>query len=134
MYDKDYTICGKGTKVFLGGDYHFLYDKLDHQGSAFDKVRQSHLQNHAGHPHVPSAWPVEKWIIDDYIANFNENLADTRTNGDMRENGKYHYSVIGPMIFPLINIEQVVPAVLHILLGVVLLLYNLQLDKCQQID
>ena len=70
MYDKDYTICGKGVIVFLGGDYHFLYDQLGHQGaapsfpSAFDKVRQSHLQNHAGHP-VLSTCPVEKRIIDD---------------------------------------------------------------------
>ena len=38
------------------------------------------------------------------------------------------------MIFPLINMEQVVPAVLHILLGDIFLLYNLLLDKCQQID
>ena len=139
MYDKDYTICGKGGKVFLGGDYHFSYDQLGHQGasasfpSAFDKVKQSHLQNHADQPHVPSTRPVEKRSIDDYIANFNENLADILNNGNMQENGKYHYSVIGPMILPLIYMEQVVPAVLHILFGVVRL-YNLLLDKCQQID
>ena len=43
-------------------------------------------------------------------------------------------SVVGPLIFPLISIEQVVPATLHILLGLVLLLYNLLLEKCKQID
>ena len=38
------------------------------------------------------------------------------------------------MIFPLENLDQVIPASLHILLGVVLLLYNLLLNYCKEID
>ena len=52
----------------------------------------------------------------------------------MNDNGKYHNSVVGPMIFPLNSLDQVIPATLHILLGVVLLLYNLLLEECKRID
>ena len=52
----------------------------------------------------------------------------------MNANGKDHFSVVGPMIFPLKDINQVVPATLHILLGIVLLLYNLLLKECKNID
>ena len=73
-------------------------------------------------------------MLPNYTANYNDNLADSRNNHNMHDNGKYHNSVVGPLIFPLISIEQVVPATLHILLGVVFLLYNLLLEKCKQID
>ena len=52
----------------------------------------------------------------------------------MNENGKFHYSVVGPMLFPLRDLDQVVPATLHIMLGIVLLLYNLLLDQCRKMD
>ena len=52
----------------------------------------------------------------------------------MNANGKYHFSIVGPMIFPLNDINQVVPATLHILLGIVRLLYNLLLNECKSID
>ena len=43
-------------------------------------------------------------------------------------------SVVGPMLFPLRDLDQVVPATLHIMLGIVLLLYNLLLDQCRKMD
>ena len=42
----------------------------------------------------------------------------------MHENGKYHNSMAGPMLFPLKHLDQVVPASLH-MLGIVHLLYNI---------
>ena len=139
MYESDFTICRQGVQIFLGGDYHFLDDNIGHEGSSatypssLDKVLLSHLQNHANNLHTPANCPVEKRTLLDYTANYNENLADSRNNHNMDDNGNNN-SVVGPLIFPLISIEQVVPATLHILLGVVLLLYNLLLEKCKQID
>ena len=52
----------------------------------------------------------------------------------MNDNGKYHCSVVGPMLFPLEDLMQVVPASLHIILGIALLQYNLLLDECKKID
>ena len=37
--------------------------------------------------------------------NYNENLCDLRSNGKMRENGKYHNSVIEQMLFPIDNLD-----------------------------
>ena len=37
-------------------------------------------------------------------------------------------------MFPLKDIDQVVPATLHIMLGVVLMMYNLLLKECKRID
>ena len=124
--------------MFLGGDYHFLDDNIGHQGSSatypssLDKVML--IQNHSGAPHTPQTCPVELRTVQDYIENYNENLADCLGGKDLHQCGKHHYSVVGRMIFPLENLHQVVPASLHILLGVVLLLYNLLLNYCKEID
>ena len=135
-----YSISCKEFKVFLGGDYHFLDDNMGHQGSsasfpsAMDKTSLGHLQNHGGLPHTPQSCPVQQRTIDDYVVQYNANLMDQTNNGDMRKNGSKHYSVIAPMLFPLKSLDQVVPSVLNIKLGIVLLLYNLLLQKCKEID
>ena len=134
MYEGGFTICGKKVQIFLGGDYRFLDDNMGHQGSSAtypsstDKVLLCHLQNHGNQPHTPSDCPVEKRSIKDYVYNYNENLADNRNKNNLNENGKYHNSVMGPIIFPLKGIDQVVPATLHSMLGVVLVIYNLLLS------
>ena len=46
----------------------------------------------------------------------------------------HHNSVAGPMIFPLKSIENLVPASLHINLGLVLYLYDMLLGECKRID
>ena len=38
------------------------------------------------------------------------------------------------MLFPFKDLRYVVPPILHILLGITLLLYNLLLEKCRSID
>ena len=112
MYDDDFLICERRVQIFLGGDCHFLDDNMGHQGSSasypssIDKVLLNHLQNHYNVPHTPDTCPVEKRSIQDYIENYNENLADNRNRNNMHENGKYHNSVIGPMIFPLNDISH----------------------------
>ena len=135
-----FTICGKEVVVFLGGDFHFLDDSVGHQGSSatypssIDKVLLQHLQNHGNAPHTPESCPTEIRTIQDYHKSYNENLADERYNNNMNENGKFHNSVIGPMIFPIQSMDNIIPASMHINLGVVLLLYNLLLEKCKEID
>ena len=113
---------GRAFKVFLGGDYHFLDDNMGHQGSGTK-------------PLWCATYPtVEFRTVQDYIENYNENLADCLGGKDLHQCGKHHYGVVGRMIFPLENLDQVVPASLHILFGVVLLLYNLLLNYCKEID
>ena len=141
MEEEDFRMSdGRGVEIFLGGDYHFLDDNMGHQGSsstypsALDNVLLSHLQNHGDLPHTPKHCEIERRSIPDYMENYNENLADGRNHNNMNENGKHHNSVVGPMLFPLKDLDQVVPASLHIMLGIVLLLYNLLSDECKKID
>ena len=138
---KQFYIDGRGVEVFLGEDYHFLDDNMGHQGSSstypssLDKVTLYHLQHHGGlGPHIPLNCQVEARSLKDYLENYNENLADDRQNNNMHENGKYHHSGVGLMIFPLCDLHQLVPASFHIMLGIVLLIYNLLLEECKRID
>ena len=89
---------------------------------------------HGGYSHTPDDCPTELRTVDDYFQNYNENLADDRNEHHMNENGKHHNSVVGPFIFPVKSMDQVVPASLHILLGVTLLGYNLLNQECKDID
>ena len=102
-------------KVFLGGDYHFLDDMMDHQGSSssypssLDKVELNHLQNHGNDPRTPENCKILLRTIMGYHEDYNENLADDdRDNGNMNANSKYHFNVVGPMIFPLNDLSRVV--------------------------
>ena len=136
----DFSIDGRKVKIFLGGDFHFLDDMLGHQGSAatfpgcLDLVTLDHLRNHGGLPHTPKNCSIALRSVEDFDLNYNENLCDDRANGDMRENGKYHNSVIEQMLFPIRHLDFVVPPVLHIVLGITLLLYNILFCFCQQFD
>ena len=140
IQEDGFMICSKEVVVFLGGDYHFLDDNMGHQGSSAtypsstDKVLLTHLQHHADVAHTPQNCPTEMRTVGDYHENYSENLGDNRNRNDLRENGKYHNSVAGPMIFPLKCLKNLVPASMHINLGVVLLLYNLLLKKCKDLD
>ena len=69
-----------------------------------------------------------------YVESYNQNLSDSRNGYNRRENGKYHYSVIEEMVFPVKSLDRVVPPGLHIMLGIMLNIYNLILDECRQID
>ncbi|XP_065684863.1 uncharacterized protein LOC136097000 [Hydra vulgaris] len=53
---------------------------------------------------------------------------------NLRALGKFHNSIIAPLIFPIITLDNVVPPVLHIMLGVVLKLYKLLLKECKTLD
>ena len=131
---------GRSVIVLFGGDYHFQDDNTGHQGSSAmypsgsDLVHREHLKHHPKTPHTPEHCPCEIRTVEGYIGNYNANVQDDRANGDMRLNGKEHFSVVGTMIFPLRSLDQVVPPSLHITLGVTLLLYNLLLKECQAVD
>ena len=140
IQEDDFRLLGRKVVVFLGGDYHFLDDMMGHQGSSStypsstDLVHKDHLQNHGGEPHHPDVCPVERRTVDHYNLWYNNNLADSRNNNDLHENGKHHYNVFNKMLFPITDIERIVPPGLHIRLGVVLLVYNLLLGVCQELD
>ena len=140
LQEGNFRIEGRRIRVFLGGDFHFLDDVLGHQGSAAtypsstDLVTLEHLRNHAGKPHNPENCQIDLRTIEHYHLSYNENLCDDRNGGNTRENGKHHFSVVDKMLFPLQNLACVVPPVLHILLGITLLLFNLLLQSCQELD
>ena len=133
-------ILGKELEIFLGGDYHFLDDCLGHQGSsasfpsAADLVELKHLQSHGGRPHTPKTCNIEERTVAHYAQSWSENLSDTRNNNNLRENGKYHYSVIENMLVPLKSLANVVPPGLHIMFGIVLNIYNMILTECRKLD
>ena len=72
--------------------------------------------------------------VKDMKLDYSAYLDDERHPSDPHLKGKYHNSMVGPFIFPLRSIDQIVPASLHILLGITLLGYNLMLDECRIID
>ena len=72
--------------------------------------------------------------VEWYHHYYSENLIDTRNKGVMRDNAKYHYSVIEKMLFPISHLIMVVPSILHIVLGVTLRLFNLVEAECIKID
>ena len=139
----DFTLDnGMKVKAFLGGNYHFLSDTLGHQGQAsafpspLDLVERNHLKNHSGTPHSRKYWGnnITMRTIEDYKMNYCENICDNRLNENLRKHGKDHNSVINDMLFPISTLENVVPAILHIYLGITLNIFNLLEDVCQKID
>ena len=130
IQDPNFTLGDHPVRLFLGGDFHFLDDCLGHHGSASkypsstDLVALDHLRNHGGRPHTPHNCDIEMRTVEHYVTSYNENLCDDR------DNGKHHYNVCEQMLIP---IQDLVPPVLHIMLGITLLLYNSLLQFCQQL-
>ena len=119
---------------------HFQDDCLGKQGSsatfpsARDMVELSHLQNHPVGPHTPQSCPTELRTIESYENFYNENVCETRREGDLNATGKYHGSVVRRPIFPLLNLDNLIPPVLHITLGIVLKLFNMLESATKNLD
>ncbi|XP_065685093.1 uncharacterized protein LOC136097065 [Hydra vulgaris] len=140
IQSSDFKLKGKIVRLFLGGDFHFIDDVLGHQGSAAsfpsstDLVKLNSLRNHASMPHTPANCNILKRTIQSLESAYNENLCEDRQGGNLRALGKFHNSIIAPVIFPIITLDNVVPPVLHIMLVVVLKLYKLLLKECKTLD
>ena len=140
LQDPNFKLNVKKVKIFLGGDYDFLNKSVGHQGQAStypsltDLVTLEHLRRHVGSPHSQETCNVEKRDSNDYILNFSENLQDDRNSKNRRKNGHEHNSVVGAMIFPLADMSHLVPAILHIHLGIVLEIFNTIDYECSLID
>ena len=52
----------------------------------------------------------------------------------MNGNTKFHYSVIEKMLFPIHDLDYVVPAVLHMVLGITLRLFNMVESELMELD
>ncbi|XP_065681211.1 uncharacterized protein LOC136094902 [Hydra vulgaris] len=126
IQSSDFKLKGKIVRLFLGGDFHFIDNVLGHQGSAAsfpsstDLVKLNSLRNHASMPHTPANCNILRRTIQSLESAYNENLCEDRQGGNLRALGKFHNSIIAPVIFPIITLDNVVPPVLHIMLGVVL--------------
>ena len=120
LQKEEYRLDGKKVQVFLSGDFHFQDDMLGHGGSASsypssaDFVSLQHLRNHGPEKHSIESCKIPLRTVEWYHKYYNDNRADTRANGDLRENAKHHYSVIERMLFPIKDLKCVVPAVLHL--------------------
>ena len=133
----DFRIGEKKVKVFLGGNNHFLSDSLGHQGqfstypSPVDLVTREHLQKRHGSPHSPETCNFELRTVKDYQENFIENKSADK---GLHDDGKHHHSVVSGMLFPIASLDNVVPALLHIHLGIVLALFVMLEKECQSLD
>ena len=147
MQSPDFLMTGKKVRIFLGGDYHFIDGMLGHGGSSSsfpssaDFVSLNHLRNHGGQKHSIASCKIDLRTVKWYQTYYSENCFDLRNKGAMNENAKFHFSVIEKMLFPIHDLDNVVPAVLHIFLGITLRLFNkveselIKLDgKCKTVD
>ena len=138
---EEFRLDGHPVKVFLGGDFHFQDDCLGHQGSSSTfpstkwDVPSNHLKEHHGKPHSPlHCKDISPREIEQLTASYAGNLSDDRAGGLLRKTGKFHSSVCNLMIFPIKTVENVVPPVLHIMLGIVLRLFNMLTGICRDMD
>jgi len=141
LQQEDFRLDGHRVEVFLGGDYHFLDSCLGHQGSSATfpsskwDMTKAHLQNHSGKPHTPrDCSDIGRRTIEELEAFYNKNLCKDRHVENIRKTGKFHGSIFHRSVFPISTLDNVVPPVLHIMLGIVLKLFNLVLARCREID
>ena len=127
ILNPDFKVGGRNVKILLGGDFKFIHAMLGHQGSSAsypsikDYVELQHLREHSAHPHTPA------FCGDDFVERTMPEifLYNQEFNSDPRSKaGRHHYSVGGNILFPLSDIHDIVPPILHINLGVVLLIFN----------
>ena len=122
-------------------DFCFLDACLGHQSSSATyssskwDVRRDHLQKHGGRPHTPDDCPkILRRSIADIESLYHENLVEDRKGSDTHGTGKYHGNFYNRAIFPILSLDNIVPPVLHIMLGIVLKLFNLLLNRCHDLD
>ena len=125
------------VKVLLSRDLKFLHAMFGHQGSSAsypsikDYVELSHLRERSSAPHTPESCGHEfeerTWAA---IVLYNQEF-----NTDCRAKaGKHHYSLDKTILFPLSDIHDIVPPILHINLGAVLVLFEHLLSFIRDLD
>ena len=146
MVEPDFRLDGHKVQFLLGGDFKFLDGVLGHMGSSAtypsskDYVSKDHLQSHGGSPHTPDHCGIPLRSVQELEDCYNENLSDNRGSGNFHPNlnlnktGRHHSSVSRRNLFPFVCLDNIVPPVLHITLGIVLKLFNLLLSKCRVLD
>ena len=142
LQSNSFKIFDHPVKVLFGGDFHYLDDLLGHQGSSATypsskwDVTSEHLTNHGGKGHSPNSEfckDIKRRTISDIQSLVMENIVDDR-KGNERKTGRHHGNFHHGMLIPIRSLDSVVPPVLHIMLGVVLKLYEFLLAQCQKID
>ena len=143
MADESFRLRGRKIEFFLGGDFKFLDGVMGTQGSSAKmpcskcKVTLDHLQNHGHSAHGQQICQIPMRTLGEMESRFNENLADDRCNKgslDLCSTGKFHESIVGRNLFKFVPLINVVPPVLHILLGIVLRLFKKLLVCCRSLD
>ena len=144
MSDPNFRLGGHKVAFFLGGDFKYLDGILGTQGSSAKlpcakcKVELEHLQGHGGLPHGPKHEKYPLRTLEEMEGHYNANLCETRGGKkgylDLSSTGKHHESIRGRNLMKFIPLENVVPPVLHITLGIVLRLFNKLLSQCRILD
>ena len=88
--------------------------------SSADFAALKHLREHPPSKHSIKACQIPLRNVKWYLTYYVENNLDIRREGSLSDNAKHHYSVIDKMLFPIADLDQVVPPVLHIYLGITL--------------
>ena len=139
MQHKNFTLPGGlNVKDFLNGDFRMLGLVMGNQTSATylsikDSVSLSHLKTHGGTPHNPENYKTELRKIFDFVENFIPHVVDD-TIGTVNKIGKYHSSIIGTPLIPITYLSNIVPPVLHITVGIVLKLFEIDLSEVRNVD
>ena len=125
----------------MNRDFKFLDCMLGHQGSGSsfpsvkDEVERFHLRNHGSGPHTPEICKIELRTIEEikehHVANVLDDRGDSHQVCSLAIRGKHHKSIVSSPIFPIMFLENVVPPVLHITLGIVLKLFKMLLNHAK---
>ena len=143
MQHRNFCLQGHKIKVFLNGDFKNLELLLRHQGvgarypSLKDEVGRVHLREHGVVPHTPETCPLVLRTVDEIREHHVANVVDDRMNGSDRAmalRGKLHKSIVSSPVFPISSLDNVVPPVLHITLGIVLKMFNMLIEHVKSQD
>ena len=78
-------------------------------------------------PHTPETCQVYLRAVEKTNEHHVANVTNDRMEGSgraMAARGKLHKSIVSSPVFPIVSLENVVPPVLHITLGIVLKLFK----------
>ena len=110
----------------MGGDCHFLDDCLGQQRSSAtypstrDLATSDHLRKQLGMANRPDNCILDERTMEDLEGSYNKMLTDHTTGHHCHERGKFHESIVDAAIFPIKTQCEVVTALRHRRLGLVL--------------
>ena len=146
IQEEGIIVDGKFSPIQLVviGDKAAIAECLGHQGSSatfpilYDETTSAHLRksHRDGSPHAPGipGCTFPRRTLSSIDEDFLENKKDSRNKSNLRLNGKYHKSIVGPRLLNLASLDDVAVSILHIWLSLGLILTRWVTLKCKIMD